>query len=310
MFKNRHPKVAKTTQKRAVRPALNKPSTFSYYARRSDELLNTGRQLARSETVDQAKLASRYWRQRFGLAILLISAMICLVYISTLTDRPKINIIDENASTSVVLQPIAVYEGAGQTILNSSILNHNKITLSTDDLASKLASRFPELSKVQVSLPPLDHRVLISLASAEPVMLLATSTGTFALDAGGTALLTGSQLSALAPLHLPLVTDESSVKVAVRKQALTSDNMGFILTVVAQLKGHKLDISNLTLPSGSSELDVRLENQPYFVKFNLASKSVRQQVGTFIAVQQRLAGEQVIAKEYIDVRVDGRAYYK
>ncbi|MDL2342360.1 MAG: hypothetical protein QFB87_04765 [Patescibacteria group bacterium] len=309
MFKNKKTNKPTIGRQRVTRPATERPSAFSYYARRSDELLNTGRQIARSETAEQARATSRYWKQRFGLGILLICGIICLVYISTLSNQPRI-VIAPSSTATAVLQDQSVYESAASQILASSIFNRNKITVSTSGLAAQLAKRFPELASVQVALPLLTHRLTVSIANAEPVLLLATGTGSYALDAGGTALLTGSQLSGIGSLHLPLVTDDSSVKVSLRQQALTTDNVSFILTVLAQLKAHNLTVASLTLPAGASELDVRLTDQPYFVKFNLASNSGRQQVGTLLAVYDRLKQQNVTPGEYIDVRVDGRAYYR
>lgn len=310
MFKKqKQPKVTDTGRQRVSRVSNARPTTFSYYARRSDELLNTGRQIARSETAEHARAASRYWRQRFGLGVLLVTGLICLVYVSTLSTQPRIVVL-ASPSSPVVLQDAAVYQSAANQILGSSIFNRNKITVNTTDLAVRMQAEFPELASVQVSLPLLTHRVTLNISNAQPVMLLATSNGSYALDASGTALLTGSQLSALSSLSLPLVTDQSSIHVVLRKQALTSDNVQFILNVLAQLHSHKLSVYSSVLPASSSELDIRLTGQPYFIKFNLASNSGRQQVGTLLAVYDRLTAQQITPGEYIDVRVDGRAYYK
>ncbi|MBC7707961.1 hypothetical protein H7Y63_01955 [Polaromonas sp.] len=309
MFKIKKNTKPPTGRHRPTSRTDEKPAAFSYYARRSDALLNTGRQIARSETAEQARATSRYWRQRFGLGVLLISAIICLIYVSTLSSRPRIVILP-SATSKTVLQDTAVYEAAAGHIMDSSIFNKNKITVSTSALADKLAKQYPELATVQVSLPLLTHRTTITIANAEPVLILATNNGSFALDAGGTALLTGSQLAGLSSLQLPLVTDESGVTVKIRKQGLTTDNVGFILTVLSQLKAHGVSVSSMTLPAGASELDIRLAGQPYFVKLNLASNSSRQQAGTLLAVYDRLLAQHVTPGQYIDVRVDGRAYYK
>ena len=201
-------------------------------------------------------------------------------------------------------------KNAAADILKSSLLNRNKITLSTSELSSRMANQFPELSSVRTSLPVLTHRVTLYATSAEPVMILANQSGSYALDVSGVALLTGAQLSSLSSLNLPLITDESNVPVKIRRQALTSNNVGFILTVLAQLKAKKIAVSSVSLPAGASEVDVHLEGQPYFVKFNLQSNSSRQQVGTFLAVYNRLNDQSIQPGQYVDVRVDGRAYYK
>ena len=302
-------KTVSTGRQRSSRLPAAKPSAFSYYSRRSEQLLNTGRQIARSETAEKTRLMSRYWRQRFGFGILIVTAVLCLVYISTLTTDPRV-VIEQTTASPVVLQDVSVYRAAASAVLRESILNQNKISIGTTTLADELLLKFPELAAVQVSLPLLTHRVQLRLVPAEPVLILASATGSYALDANGTALVTGSQLAALSTLNLPLVTDESDMKVAVHKQAVSSDSVLFISTVLAQLAAQNIPVASTTLPAGTSELHLRLTNEPYFIKFNLANNTSRQQVGTLIAVYDRLKSQGITPGQYIDVRVDGRAYYK
>jgi hypothetical protein len=66
----------------------------------------------------------------------------------------------------------------------------------------------------------------------------------------------------------------------------------------------------MTLPPAASELDVQIVDQPYFIKFNLENDDPRQQVGTYIATQAYLTSQHITPAHYIDVRVDGRAYYE
>ena len=64
------------------------------------------------------------------------------------------------------------------------------------------------------------------------------------------------------------------------------------------------------MPAAENELDMYLTGQSYYVKFNLADSSPLQEVGTFLAVRQNLQQQGITPSQYIDVRVDGRAYYK
>lgn len=308
---NKKPKPDRTNvaRKRANRLDDSRPSTFRYYAKRSDGGITTGRQSLRIETAQQARAASRYWQERFGMGALLISAIFCLVYVSTLSGDPRI-IISDAVPAKTVLQDPSIYRNAASDSMKRSVFNRNKVTVDASKISRELERNFPEIADVQASLPLLTHRLTFTVVSAQPTVLLATANGSFALDTNGTALLTGSQLSGLSKLDLPLVNDESNLKVQLRKQALTSDNVTFILTVVSQLKAKGFTINSMTLPATASELDVRLAGEPYYIKFNLASKSARQQAGTFIAVNEKLKSQSVVPSEYIDVRLDGRAYYK
>ena len=65
----------------------------------------------------------------------------------------------------------------------------------------------------------------------------------------------------------------------------------------------------MTLPPAASELDVKIAGKPYFVKFNLQADDARRQAGTFLATQAQLQRKGITPAQYIDVRVEGRAYY-
>lgn len=295
-------------RQRQSRLSDDKPSVFSYYSRRSEEMLGTGRKIARTETAEKTRQVTRYWRQRFGLGILLITAILCGIYVTTLTTNPRVVVVGQTGASS--LQDLSVYQAAAQKMLEKSITNQNKITISTTNLSKQMLAKFPELNQVQVSLPLLNHRVQVGLVPAEPILLLATASGSYALDSRGIALATGSRLANFSELHMPLVTDDSNLELDLRKQALPAGNATFIAGVAAYLKAQNLPIASMTLPAGSNELHVRLTDKPYYIKFNLADNNSRQQAGTLIAVYDRLNAQAITPGEYIDVRVAGRAYYR
>jgi hypothetical protein len=91
---------------------------------------------------------------------------------------------------------------------------------------------------------------------------------------------------------------------------LPAASVGFIQTVIAQLAAKQFVVSGMTLPAAASELDAQLAGQPYFVKFNLESDNPRGEVGTFLATIAQLRRQNIVPAKYVDVRVDGRAYYQ
>jgi hypothetical protein len=66
----------------------------------------------------------------------------------------------------------------------------------------------------------------------------------------------------------------------------------------------------MSLPSNANELDIQIAGQPYEVKFNLHSDKAREQAGTYLATIASLQKQGITPSKYIDVRVDGRAYYQ
>ncbi|MDB5170633.1 MAG: hypothetical protein JWO35_327 [Candidatus Saccharibacteria bacterium] len=291
--------------------SLKKSASFSYHARRSDIELNVGRQEQRepSSRLKDSGRFGNFWLNRFGAVILLIALVISAVNVLSLSNSVKIMPLANDASTPL-LHDTATYEAAAQKILEGSVLNRNKLTLDSAKLSRDLKKQFPELSTTSVTVPLLAHRPIVYIQTARPALVLAASNGSFVLSNTGRALVPSTQLPTLSSLDLPLVGDQSGISVAVGKQILTSENVNFIEVIAAQLAAKNIPTAAMTLPAAASQLDVQLTGKPYFIKFNLQSNSARQQVGTFLATKAQLEKQNIAPGKYIDVRVDGRAYYQ
>jgi hypothetical protein len=282
--------------------------SLNYHSRRSDESIVTGRKIDREALLKPAKSIGKFWLQRFGLAVLLIVAVICVISSLSVSANPKVVLLGSSDS-QLFAHDQADYQQAGAKIIQSSIWNRNKLTVNTAAIEKKLEQQFPEIQSASVTLPLVARRPLVYIQAAQPAVIMSTGSGQYVLDSTGKALATTAQLVQLSSLNLPTVTDQSGLQVQLDHQVLTSDDVSFIQTVVGELKAKNVAFGTLTLPAASRELDVAISGQPYFVKFNLESGDARQQTGTFLAVQARLVSQHITPTKYIDVRLDGRAYY-
>jgi cell division septal protein FtsQ len=296
-----------TTRQRLVTDD-SKSASFSYNSsRRSEQPANTGRNNQR----EQKKAArSSFWHtllHRSGLVLLLIVIAACLVNVLSLSGNAKVLPL-ESGSKAPFLRSQATYQAAADKLLASSIWNRNKITMDTGSLNRQMVVQFPELSSVSVTLPLLGHRPVVYLQPTQPALLLDAHNGSYVLDTNGKALLTSADLP---PGHnLPQVTDESGLDVKLNRQVLNPGDVSFIQTVIAELAAKHVSVSSMNLPPASSELDAHIVGQPYFVKFNLQTDDARLQSGTFLATIAQLGRQHITPARYVDVRVEGRAYYQ
>lgn len=288
----------------------SRSGSFSYYARRSNYDFNTGRQVQREalqvqERVSRFKRSSRL--KHLSAVLFTVAVAYLLTYSST---QPVMQLAtpkdDKNA---ILLQPASAYQQQAASALKQSLLNHNKITLQRDHVAEAVSKAFPEVGDVTVVAPLLGSHPTVFIAPVNPVLIATGSNGPFVVDDTGTVIAPVSRLQDIASLKLPTVDDVSSGPLQVGQQAFTSDDVAFIHTVVTELAAKQLTVSRLTLPKGTAELDAFVAGQPFFVKFNLQNAKAREQAGTFLAVWDSLQ-HQHVTPSYIDVRVDGRAYYK
>ncbi len=78
----------------------------------------------------------------------------------------------------------------------------------------------------------------------------------------------------------------------------------------AQLSQESLQPESITLPAvAANEADVRIVGQSYFVKFSTLIDP-RQAVGAYQIVKAKLDTDHTSPKEYIDVRVEEKVFYR
>jgi hypothetical protein len=296
-----------TRRQRVLRDAAQ-PVTFSYHARRSEVTGNTGRQLPQEEQPDAIKRSRPRGSSRLRTVGVLVLIVVLAIALLSLSTRPKI-IIDATAAETPFLQKTSVYQKAASQQFASTILNHNKITVNTAAISSKLLTEFPELLNVTIAIPLLSDQPVVYVQPAQPSLILNASNGSFVLDSQGKVLQSVSLVPQIAKLNLPTVVDQSGFVASLHHQALTSNDVSFIQTVVYELAAKHVSVASFTLLAGTGEVDAAISGQPYYVKFNLENNDPQQQAGSFLALQAYLISQKITPARYIDVRVDGRVYY-
>lgn len=275
---------------------------------RPEPVDNTGRMRpSQAASRDVSGLAAKLGR-RVGVLILAIAIVVSVFNVLSVTPRVKVEPLTMSKTSGALLRDSGEYQAAADKLLSSSLWNRNKITINTGQVSQQLTKQFPELSSASITLPLLAHRPILYVQPAEASLVVAADNGAFVVDQNGRALIPSANLPTAH--NLPQVVDKSGLAISVGRQVLTSDDVTFIQTVLDELNAKHLQVSSMVLPAESRELDVYIEGQPYFVKFNLAGGDARQQAGTYLATIAELQREHATPAHYIDVRVDGRAYYK
>ena len=287
------------------------PAAFSYHAQRSQRPEAPGRQAASLADERHRLLSLRFWAKRSGLLVALIAGFICFISIISVSNTPRIVFLDEQ-NTSAAFHDTSTYARAAEEYLGKSVWNKNKLTINTGAASDDLRKKYPELGDVSITLPLVGHRPIYYLRANPPALVMQSVNGTYVLDSSGTALLAKDAADERVVANLPVITDQTGIHVVVGRQVISGAETAFIQTVVATLAAKQVTVSSMILPSGAvQQLDVRVADKPYVIKFNMHdTTTVRQQVGTYLATASNLSGQQVVPAQYIDVRVPGRAYYQ
>jgi hypothetical protein len=283
-------------------------SAYAYSSRRSEEELNIGRQAERAK-VKVAKTGT-YWAQRFGLIILAIAVVASAFNVLSLSSTPKVMLLDPNSKIKLTVQATQDYQAVASKALSSSMWNGNKVTVDTQAISNKLLADFPDLDSVSVAIPLAARRPVIYVEPSQPALILSEPHYAYELNTNGRAIAEAASAQIFNNINLPIVTDQSGLDVKVHSQALSSTYISFVQQVSGQLANKGFTISSIIFPPEAYELDVRITGEPYYIKFNLENNDPRQQAGTFLATINYLKSKSITPAQYIDVRLDGRAYYK
>lgn len=289
------------TERRAP-PARKSAAVFSYYSSRNESDVSR----ARYEPSAAQKTGIERLRH-LPTVIALIVIVLCLGYTSLLNSSPRL-IIVATESGKPLQRADSVYSGFITSEFEKSILNKSKLTFNAQPTVSALQKQFPEVDNAVVTLPFIGHRPVVHIAVSSPAFILATHSGAYYLSANGVPLVRVSEVKNQIQ-GLATVSDESNIPINPGQQALPTDTVSFITGLIQQLQATNTEIDSLSLPQAANEVQLRLKEQPYYVRFNTL-QDARTQVGTFLAVKERLEGGKDQPKEYIDVRVEERAYYK
>jgi len=288
----------------AVNPA------FSYYTNRSAGVMPPReRVMDRQQQPAEKEQGERQKRPRTALNalpfwLLVGLVVICVFKVLWLSTDPKVIVVGNTTISTAYAQAASVYEAAARARLQTGIANRSKLTADLDGTAQSLERQFPELQRVVVNIPLVSNRPVVYVEIAQPSLVVQSVHGNFALNKAGVALARTQKI----PNKVPALVDQSGATPKPGRQYLPGSTVTFIQTAAYQLTAAHITVSAFVLPQASPyELDVRLEGQPYVLRFNLEEDPTVQS-GAAIATLQKLGGSP--PKQYLDVRVPGRVYYK
>lgn len=298
----------KGAQRGRQRPKINRPQLdnrdfMSYHSSRLPRDSGSGRP-KRHQDSDDRRLKLGNLPFYVAIAVMLI----CAGYVMTLESQAKVQVIS-NTSDNVLLRPKEVYETAAEQLLADSLLNRTKLTINITGLQNKLEAQFPELESASITLPLIGHRPIVDIVPRLPVLKLATQQGVYLVDREGRVLIKTTEATNQANLAVPQVFDESNIDIKAGQGILTSQSVSFITILVDQMTSAKLEIENLILPIAPNEVRLRITGRPYFVKFNLENDP-RLSAGAFLALKKQFDTQNSQPSEYIDLRLDEKAFYK
>ncbi len=210
--------------------------------------------------------------------------------------------------TSLPAKGQGYYTQQVSSILGKSFWNGNKLTLDTAQVERQIRDKLPEIEDVSVKVPLVGRKPVIAIQLAEPAYILVPQLGNkFILDTTGRAIVDISSLRQ--PPKLLAISDQSGLAINPGQQILPGSTVDFITTFIQELAYGRVAVSSLVLPSVANQLNVDIAGQKYYIKTNLQGDA-RLQAGTYLAVAHKLKRTHIVPRQYVDVRVEQRAFYR
>ncbi len=300
----------KTPQRREVKTQQS-TRVFSYYAQRSGGgSANRQPQDSRKPGAPSANrpgINRRLIITNLPVIMILLVLFACGFYLSTLSTRPKIQIIGDDNKASLI--NLKAYEADVEGLLSESILNRSKLLIDTDKITSDIKQKYPELGDVALILPLVSRRPILHISPEKPALILSSQAGSLVVAQNGRAILGTDEAPSSVKNNIPVVQDDSGLEAEPGSYVLAEDSVEFITEIYAQLSRAKMTPKSFIMPPTAGELHVRIDKQTYYIKFDLKGDG-RKQAGTYLAVQGHLKSNGISPAQYVDVRVPGRAFYK
>lgn len=304
MFRKKKTQAAVGRGKPNAQPSKNQ-AVFSYYQNRDSEPDST-RGRGREPLLTRLGQRLRHLPTMIAVGLIVVSVLFAL----SLSGTPSVKVVnDQQRVAASFLRPVSEYQAVATKLLHQSVLTRNKLTLDTADIERDLQEQFPEITNVAVVLPLISRTPVAYVQVAEPVLRLESGTQAFVIDEKGRALINVAQAGDLKGLNLIPVRDAAQLAIQPGSQVLTGAEVRFMISVRDQLAQKGQKVSRMELPAQAGELNVFIEGKPYYIKFTTTGDPL-QQAGTYLALHDYLAGKKITPSQYVDVRVEERAYYK
>lgn len=243
-----------------------------------------------------APLKSRVWRS-WRLRIILTSVVIGCVFVLWLLRVKTISV------TGTDDPPRA------ETIVREQLARHplwkSLVLLPSDNLGRNVQARLADkTSELDIRKNWTERSLEIEFKGRNPSILWQTGGQIYSLDQAGKIIQALAQRSAL-----PLVIDNSNVAVTLNEQVAPVRFVDFVVRLEQELK-HLGGPAMVQARVGDTTAELQVEtNAGFYIRFD-TSREATEQLSALQAVISESKTKNTSIKQYVDLRIPFKAYYR
>lgn len=306
LFKRKKPEPSRRTP-----TASGRSTVFSYYSQSNTRTAKAPDETRRLQPTESVSLGGDKHRTLIANLPLIIAVgvlVICIIYNTTLSTDAQVITNTVTSEKASFLRSKQAYQDGVDEAMRQSILSRSKLTIDTQSIVDNLTKQFPELADVSVSLPLIGRRPVVQLQATKPALVLVSGERAYILDDRGIVLMDSKDFDGDSK-SLLVVNDQSGLEIKQGTAALPQEQVVYLQELHRQLEAGKASVKQITLPARAQEVRVSFDAIPYDGKFLFGTDS-RVAAGSFLATKRYLSRKGITPAEYIDVRLEERAYYK
>lgn len=199
--------------------------------------------------------------------------------------------------------PASMVQEAAQGQLDKRWWWRNLTTLDTRKLQDSLLKAQPQLESVDISRR-WPSRLNLKVTEREPNLAWRSGEETYLLSSEGIIVARAGEVGS----KLPVVEDSTNLPVELGDRVVPARFVAFTLELIRLLPKQGEQITNIKVPDTTSEVYVETKNG-YYLKFD-TTRQASGEVGDLAKVLALLKSQGKKPTEYIDLRIEGKAYYK
>lgn len=256
---------------------------------------------------------NKYLKINIIKVVITILLLIGLFAILRINSGATVYFVGDNPSVDTYLK--GKYEASivktASNYVNSSILNQTKVFFNRNNLKNLLMKDYGFIDNINIQTKLFSNNIDIYIFMGNPVIYYSNKNNNYLIDQNGQLENTNYIEPILGQMKLIHVTDQGVIPLKLGEYLLSTQEVTEIEEIYNKLsQDNGYNITNFVLNENGSEIDAYFSKFKYFAKFNLLEGGINLQIGRFLAIEKYLTANKIIPNSYIDVRVDGRVYYK
>jgi len=306
-------KKKQTTESvRSRRPARTLDGSF----RRNNVVISRSQKevAARQRSVTQRQVEKKHIRQkRQQRHKVMLAACVIIVGLFLYQSTIRSVAIASNASTKLSDEQQVSYELSLRQIYRSHTVAGQSWSSDSNAVKQDFLDMYPEVEWVSLKThTPFSSTLKADIRFRSPVFTWKDASGVRQYVDQNGVLFSKNMDSNINTESLIQIEDKSGVVLKAGSPVLTNNLIAFVgqlHTVVPQIFGNDVKISNVIIPKSTREVQLKVSGKPYVIKFN-SFRDIEGQVGELKGLLKYLDSQKIVPQQYIDLRVEHKAFYK